>query len=541
MLLDEWFFLADDGSIYGPTRRSRLETMAAEGTLTDQRIRHISSDIWINVSEIDQWIQKVSSDTNSKSDDQGIANQPQAFPGVPVATAPRWYIYKDEQVLGPISFSDILDRVTAGEIDESTLVCRDDTSFGWLPFSKWNSPVKSEVVASRRGPAAYILLSFLSVACISLFLFFKYPHEPAKYYRDHSIAHGLILKKEYVQARFVLEQQGKGRSPEGDFLLGRIYAEGLGIEKNPVVARQYFQSSLDRNFVEAFVGLGITYFQDKNTIEDWMRAVDYFRKGVEKGCLDCQFWLAVAHRDGRGVKRDEAAALKHFLVAANKQHSLAQNEVGRMYLAGRGTPRDAAEAHEWFIKASARGNGYAMMNLAVLYADGIGVKQDKSQGETWIKKAVATDVAAAKTMLGLFYLEGKIVEKDIGQALEWLDRGAVAGDLDARNHLGLVYLRGAGVPADYVKARAYFTEAAEQGLLMAFSNLALMHLNGLGVERDPILAYAMAILGVTEAIPATVELRNRLKAQLSPFQVSEGEALAKSTRKGLPVRTGSSL
>jgi TPR repeat protein len=149
--------------------------------------------------------------------------------------------------------------------------------------------------------------------------------------------------------------------------LGRMYADGDGVEHDDLRAFEYFSRLADQHADEspdspnamvvssAFVALG-TYFLDgiKGTyvtanparaVEMFSYAASYFSDS------NAQYNLARLYMEGTGVSRDARQAARWFNLAAEKGHPPSQALLGHMLMNGQGVPRQRAKGLMWLTLA----------------------------------------------------------------------------------------------------------------------------------------------------------------------------------------------
>ncbi|WP_245444148.1 tetratricopeptide repeat protein [Microvirga sp. KLBC 81] len=149
--------------------------------------------------------------------------------------------------------------------------------------------------------------------------------------------------------------------------LGRMYADGDGVEHDDLKAFEYFSRLADQHADEspdspnamvvssAFVALG-TYFLDgiKGTyvtanpgraVEMFSYAASYFSDS------NAQYNLARLYMEGTGVARNARQAARWFNLAAEKGHHPSQALLGHMLINGQGVPRQRAKGLMWLTLA----------------------------------------------------------------------------------------------------------------------------------------------------------------------------------------------
>ncbi|WP_414710088.1 tetratricopeptide repeat protein [Pseudorhodoplanes sp.] len=149
--------------------------------------------------------------------------------------------------------------------------------------------------------------------------------------------------------------------------LGRMYAEGDGVERNALRAFQYFSRIADTHAEEsvhrpqarfvanAFVQLGHYYLDGIPNTEvkaDPDRAREMYAYAASYfGDADAQYALARLYLDGTGGVKDPRQALRWLNLAANKGQPRAQALLGHLIFKGDVVPRQAARGLMWLTLA----------------------------------------------------------------------------------------------------------------------------------------------------------------------------------------------
>jgi TPR repeat protein len=174
------------------------------------------------------------------------------------------------------------------------------------------------------------------------------------------------------QGLLALEYAAERGMPAAIWQLGRIYADGDGVDVDQKRAFEYFRSLTKthaydspgtphaRYVANAFVTLGYFYL---------------------KGIPDSD------------VRADPAVAHSMFRHAATYfGDPEAQYQLGRMYLEGSGTPKNPVQASRWLRLAADRGQRNAQALLGAMLFKGSGVSRQAAMGLFWL--TVAKDAVA---------------------------------------------------------------------------------------------------------------------------------------------------
>ncbi|UCE47977.1 MAG: SEL1-like repeat protein, partial [Phycisphaerales bacterium] len=140
---------------------------------------------------------------------------------------------------------------------------------------------------------------------------------------------------------------------EAQWLLGRCYDEGLGVERSDI------------------------------------HAIGWHLRAAEQGYPAAQNHMGSCYQNGDGVPQDEAEAVEWYRKAAEQGYAIAQANLGWCYDAGCGVAVDEAEALKWHRKAALQDDETGQYNLGVHYEWGSAVEEDKEKAAKWYRRAAA--------------------------------------------------------------------------------------------------------------------------------------------------------
>ncbi|KAA6182479.1 protein kinase [Thiohalocapsa marina] len=214
-------------------------------------------------------------------------------------------------------------------------------------------------------------------------------------------------------------------------MVGEMYLEGLGVNKDVGKALQWFRKAADKGSPEAQLNIGYIYDLGLVGVEDDLEAVRWYRKAADQEYPEAENMLGRMYQEGEGVEQDMSAAVSWFRKAAEKNLAVAQYNLGLCYQEGSGVEADSESAVDWYRKAAEQGIPNAENMLGRMYQEGEGVEQDLFEAVSWFRKAAEKDFAYAQYNLGLSYQDGLGVDKDIDKAIYWYRKSANNGDEDA--------------------------------------------------------------------------------------------------------------
>lgn len=87
-------------------------------------------------------------------------------------------------------------------------------------------------------------------------------------------------------------------------LLGYLYAQGAGVERDPAVAEKLYREAAAAGDASARNNLGEMYETGRGVKADAGRAVEFYRQAAESGFAPAQFNLGRAYAAGSGIERD---------------------------------------------------------------------------------------------------------------------------------------------------------------------------------------------------------------------------------------------
>jgi len=130
---------------------------------------------------------------------------------------------------------------------------------------------------------------------------------------DSAIQQAVTLLKRTASAGFAPSQHS----------LGKLYAAGLGVEKDNARALQLILEAGKAGFVKSEYSLGKFYRDGIGVEPDQAESVAWFRRAAEQGYAKAQEKLAIRYADGKVVERNLVEALKWATLAAGQGMSAA--------------------------------------------------------------------------------------------------------------------------------------------------------------------------------------------------------------------------
>jgi TPR repeat protein len=120
------------------------------------------------------------------------------------------------------------------------------------------------------------------------------------------------------QAVSWFDRAAKAGIAPAQLALGGIYEKGLGVAKDPQLARVYYLAAAQRGNAKAMHNLAVLYAQGVGGNPDYATAAEWFRKAAMHGLPDSQFNLAVLYERGAGIEPNPVEACRWFALAARQ-------------------------------------------------------------------------------------------------------------------------------------------------------------------------------------------------------------------------------
>jgi TPR repeat protein len=235
------------------------------------------------------------------------------------------------------------------------------------------------------------------------------------------------------------------------------------------------QMSVQRAHLAAFSLLGKMYLEGVVVEKDPERARQLVEQAAELGNVEAQYLLAVMIESGRLGEPDYQKADEWISRAAEAENADAQANLGERYLQGRFRPQDYERAAFWLNSAAKQGSARGLFSLGAIYEYGLGVERDRGAAIDCYMKASAKGYLAAKSHLAAFLMNPEEKSSDDeALAIELMKEAAAEGHAEAQYNLGACYESGQGVGEDRAAAMGWFEKAAGQGLPIAQFTLATM-------------------------------------------------------------------
>lgn len=177
-------------------------------------------------------------------------------------------------------------------------------------------------------------------------------------------------KQDYKTALDELAPLAKEGNPDALNMVGQMYENGWGVEKDEKKAVRYYNRGASLGHLDSVNSLRA--YKDKGYKVELKSVIP----AAESGDAKAQNRLGEMAEFGYGMERDPNIALQWYLKAADQGYVAAQHNIGRCYNFGTGVEQNFSEAESWYRKAAEQGHTDAMFFLGTLYSNNHGAQND---------------------------------------------------------------------------------------------------------------------------------------------------------------------
>lgn len=303
---------------------------------------------------------------------------------------------------------------------------------------------------------------------------------------------------------------------EAIYRLISAYQEGIGVERNEMIALKWAQKAIALGDGMACVAAATLYYNgdgvecDLDQAEYWAR--EALNRGVDDPYVQELLEDIVKYRQRNanpdiveaGCKcleegKDEEA-VRYFQEASDLGNAYGMFKLAQCLSEGRGIARNCEAAFSLMQKAADLGLRNAYTVLSEWFLNGNGTEVNLDQAEYWANCALeAGDEAEIAQQLlaaieqarnpqlddgtydndrGYNYIE----QNDFENAFQCFQIAALKGNVVAMNNLSVCYARGNGIPKNPEQAFLWMKMAAENGASCAYFPLACKYYDGEGTQ-----------------------------------------------------------
>jgi uncharacterized protein len=296
--------------------------------------------------------------------------------------------------------------------------------------------------------------------------------------------------KKALTAFLEIEAEKENRYVE--YRIGKLYAAGFGTEQDYEEAAGWFDKAVSRRHKYAQYSLASLYYQGYGVEQNFETAFNLYRSSARQHVPYASYELAKIYRDGIGTAKDEEEAKLHFEEAflgfqkleEQSYDDKLQYRIGQMLYTGTGTEKDIAAAISYFEKSARLGNVHAQYMLGKIYLDENSNHKNVENAIMWLTKAADNGNDLAQYALGKLYRDGEHIEKDVDKAVTLFTFAAEQKNQYAAYALGKLYFTGKDILKDVNATVKWLTISADLGNQFAQYTLAKLYLLGEDAVKD---------------------------------------------------------
>lgn len=216
--------------------------------------------------------------------------------------------------------------------------------------------------------------------------------------------------------------------PQAQWKLGRMYADGDGVERNDAKAFELFSEIASAHADDDPAAPSAAFVSNA-----FVEMGSYFRDGIPNR-----------------MKPDYNRARRSFAYAASYfGDPVAQFSLARMFYEGEGGTRDPHQAAKWANLAAAKGNAGAQALLARILFEGDGVGRNPAHAAYWSRLAAEKGDVEAQAVYGYLLFEGDGVPQDAERGLGLLTAAFLRGErLPGRDFINRLHEQAMSVATD---------------------------------------------------------------------------------------------
>lgn len=154
-----------------------------------------------------------------------------------------------------------------------------------------------------------------------------------------------------------LEEAARQENPFADYALGRLYKEGVLLEKDMEKAVFHLQRAADARNSFAQYQLGKIYLDEE--YKNIPAAVQYLTLAADQKNELAAYRLGRLYLIGEDLPKNIERALYYLDMSAEAGNQYAQYVLGKLYLIGKEVEQDREKAYEYFSRSAEQGNIYA--------------------------------------------------------------------------------------------------------------------------------------------------------------------------------------
>lgn len=254
--------------------------------------------------------------------------------------------------------------------------------------------------------------------------------------------------------------------------LGIFYQSDEKYEDLEKAQQSYYQAAQLGN-PEGMNGLALIYYNMPDNKGD-EQAFRWFSKSADLGDSFGLYYLAVMYENGFGTNIDKQKAWDLYLASADQKFSLAYRKIAQLIEEGEAPASFTGRELEYYIKAAER-NDIDAIHDVIRFLENDPDRQKELF--SWCQRGAQLNDGKCICKLGKLYFYGMGTEMDEFKAMNCFRKAETMEIPEAYYFLGLAYYEAKGVVSPNIqKAEEYFRKAAEAGYSDAIKAIAELYM-----------------------------------------------------------------
>jgi hypothetical protein len=259
------------------------------------------------------------------------------------------------------------------------------------------------------------------------------------------------------------------------YYLGLMYYHGYFIDNDDSMAFKYFKQAWEGLYKEGIFMLGRLYEEGRGTEKDLEQAFKLYQAVPNSD--QAKLRLANFYEYGKFVNKNLPEAIKIYNELQKNNNPYAMYKIGYFYLKGEGLKQDLNNAYKWLNKALLAGSIEAMNHFRLLdtksksdirtkeeiFKAGLALLEKRQIEDALPYFEVAAKEKHLESVLKLYeiYQKGLVVAQDYNRAYEILFKYQSYNKAEIYYLLGYIFENGQGVDSSFIKAANYYELAAK--------------------------------------------------------------------------------
>lgn len=290
---------------------------------------------------------------------------------------------------------------------------------------------------------------------------------------------GQGIEQDYDKAYYSFKLSAINGYSHANYYIGNIYYYGLGFEQSFEKAAEYYYRAHNSNDMYATYRLAKMHLNGEGVSVDLEKAEELLLKCSDKVALANYDLARIYEENSNTFNVSDKSIQKYYKVALDGLLEQEQNThdpftemcIGSMYLNGKGTDKDIENAIIWFNKASLSSNPDAAYQLAYIYSSDKYNLNDAEKAKEYYKTAIEgyeksenkNESSSAEYRLGNMYFRALGTEQNIEKAISWFNKSMKNGNADATYRLAQIFSSAEYGFLDTEKSDIFYKYAANLG------------------------------------------------------------------------------